>query len=95
MQKMRLQKQKGLEITYYASLNKRIHALEKAGYIAQTRPAVSSQRCFKAALYEVRAKFYLACFLNGNSQEEILSKLTDTHAISILSELVDAAASAK
>lgn len=85
-----LNKQRGLEVTYYASLNKRIHALEKGGYVAQVCLAAPSQKGFKAALYEVRAKFYLASFLNGNSREEILSKLTDTHAIIILSELVDA-----
>jgi hypothetical protein len=90
-----LNKQKGLEITYYASLNKRIHALEKDGYVAQARPAAPNRGCFKAALYEARAKFYLACFLNSNSGEEILSKLTDTHATIILSDLVNATVSTK
>jgi hypothetical protein len=85
-----LNKQKGIEVTYYASLNKRIHALEKGGYVAQVCIAAPSQKGFKATLYEVRAKFYLASFLNGNNREEILSKLTDTHAILILSELIDA-----
>jgi hypothetical protein len=90
-----LNKQRGLEVTYYASLNKRIHALEKGGYVAQACSAAPSQKGFKAALYEVRAKFYLASFLNGNSREEILGKLTDTHSIIILSELVDATVSTK
>ncbi len=85
-----LNKQKGLEITYYASLNKRIHALEKCGYIAQAHPAAVNQRVFKAALYEVRAKFYLACFLNGTSHEEILCKVTDVNATIILAELINA-----
>jgi hypothetical protein len=90
-----LNKQRGLEVTYYASLNKRIHALEKGGYVAQARPATPSQKGFKAALYEVRAKFYLARFLNSTSREEILSKLTDTHAIIILAELVNSAVPTK
>jgi hypothetical protein len=90
-----LNKQKGLEITYYASLNKRMHALEKGGYIAQAHPGALNQRGFKAALYEARAKFYLVCFLNSTSPEEILGKLTDAHAISILSQLVDATVSTK
>ena len=59
-----LNKQKGLEITYYASLNKRITPRKKR-LIAQANPAAMNQRVFKAALYEARAKFYLACFLNG------------------------------
>lgn len=90
-----LNKQKGLDITYYASLNKRIRALEKAGYVAQARPLAMNQRYFKAALYEARAKFYLACFLNSTSQEEILNKVTDTDATIILSDLVNATVSAK
>ncbi len=90
-----LNKQSGLEVTYYASLNKRIHALEKGGYIAQTRPVALRQNSFKAALYEVRAKFYLARFLSKTSHEEILSKITDTQAIIILAELINAIISTK
>jgi len=86
-----LNKQSGLEITYYASLNKRIHALEKGGYIAQVHPATPNQKGFKAAQYEVLAKFYLAYFLDSNSHEKILCKLTDAHAVIILAELVNAA----
>ena len=85
-----LNKQRGLEVTYYASLNKRIHSLEKGGYIAQAHPASPNRTGFKAALYEVRAKFYLASFLNGNSRDEILNKLTDTNATIILADLIDA-----
>ena len=85
-----LNKQVGLEITYYASLNKRIHALEKGGYIAQTRPAILDQKGFKAALYVVCAKFYLVRFLNSNGREEILQKLTDAQAQIVLAELVNA-----
>jgi hypothetical protein len=83
-----LNKIDGLEITYYASLNKRIHALEKGGYIAQTGQAAASPKGFRASLYEARAKFYLAQFLNSSSREEILSQMTETHAVIILAELV-------
>jgi hypothetical protein len=90
-----LNKQKGLEITYYASLNKRIHALEKNGYLTLTRPTIPTQKGFKAALYEATAKFYLAIFLNGNSHEEILSRITNSHAIILLSDLINATISSK
>jgi hypothetical protein len=85
-----LNKQRGLEITYYASLNKRVHALEKGGYLTVIQPATAGQTGFKAVLYEASAKFYLAIFLNGNSREEILSKLTNAHALILLADLVDA-----
>ena len=82
----RLNKISGLEVTYYASLNKKIHALERGGYIGEVKPAAGC----KAVRYEVRTKFYLAYYLNGKSREEILSMLNEPNAIIILSELINA-----
>jgi hypothetical protein len=79
----------GLEVTYYASLNKRIHALVRNGYLGEVKPADSGQG-FKVTLYEVRRKFYLAHYLNGKSREEILSKLNELNATIILSDLINA-----
>jgi len=84
-----LSKQKNLEGTYYASVNKRIHCLEKAGYI---KPALNktAQPTSKAIIYELRAKAYLATFINKKSAEELLNKVTDKDATIILSDLVHA-----
>jgi hypothetical protein len=82
----RLNKIRGLEVTYYASLNKRIHALVRGGYIGEIKPAAG----FKVCLYEVHAKFYLAFYLKGKSPDEILSKLDEPNATVILSELIHA-----
>lgn len=86
----RLNRISGLEVTYYASLNKRIHALLEGGYIGKVKPAGSGQAGCKAALFEVRPKFYLAYYLNGKSREEILSKLNESNATIILSDLINA-----
>ncbi len=86
----RLNRISGLEVTYYASLNKRIHALVRSGYIGEVKPADSGQAGCKAALYEIRTKFYLAYYLNDKSREEILSKLNESNATIILSDLINA-----
>jgi hypothetical protein len=54
----RLNKISGLEVTYYASLNKRVHALVRGGYIGEVKSALSQGSEFKVGLYEVRSKFY-------------------------------------
>jgi hypothetical protein len=81
-----LRKQKDLEGTYYASLIKRIHCLEKAGYITQTK--TNEAQGSKAASYELCPKAYLAAFLNYHSPEFLLSKVTDKDARIILSDLI-------
>jgi hypothetical protein len=84
----RLNRINGLEVTYYASLNKRIHALVRGGYIGEVKPVKAVG--FKVCLYEVRIKFYLAYYLNSKSREEILHMLNEPNAAIILSELINA-----
>jgi DNA-binding transcriptional ArsR family regulator len=86
----RLNKISGLEVTYYASLNKRIHALVRGDYIGEVKPAAGKATGLKVCQYEIRSKFYLAYYLNGRSREEILSRLNEPNAAIILSELVNA-----
>jgi hypothetical protein len=80
-----LSKQKGLQGTYYASINKRIHCLEEAGYVS---PMQTSQQALKAVLYELRPKALLATFMSKKSPEEVLNQITDKDAIIILSDLI-------
>lgn len=90
-----LNEQPGLEVTYYASLNKRMHALEKGGYVSKICLRNSIETGFKAGLYVGCAKFYLASFLNNNSREEILNKIDDNNAAIIFADLVGACVSNK
>ncbi len=82
-----LSKQKGLHGTYYASINKRIHCLEKEGYVS---PIQTAQPAVKAALYELLPKALLATFMSKKSPEEVLNQITDKDAIIILSDLIQA-----
>lgn len=82
-----LSKQKRLHGTYYASINKRIHCLEKEGYVS---PIQTSQPALKAVLYELRPKALLATFMSKKSPEEVLNQITDKDATIILSDLIQA-----
>jgi predicted transcriptional regulator len=84
----RLNKQKGLGGTYYASLNKRIRSLENSGFVSQSpKPEEGGS---KAAIYELRPKAFLASFLDSISIEELLSNITDTNASILLLSLIRA-----
>lgn len=83
-----ISKQKGLSGTYYASVSKRISALEESGYVRQVKP--TQEGSSKAAVYELRAKAYLATVLNSTSFEDLLSQISDARAISVLLVLLNA-----
>jgi hypothetical protein len=81
-----LHKQKDLQGTYYASIMRRIHCLEKAGYIAQSLTCKGPGS--KAGEYELCTKAYLAAFMNYHSPEELLNKVTDKDAKIVLSDMI-------
>jgi hypothetical protein len=82
-----LNKQKSLHGTYYASVNKRIHCLEKAGYIS---PIPNTQSSSKAMCYGICSKALLAIYFSKKGPEEMLSKIGDKEAMIILSDLIHA-----
>jgi 5'-deoxynucleotidase YfbR-like HD superfamily hydrolase len=81
----KINKQKGLEETYYASLTKRLRCLKEAGYIAETK-----QKHPSPTIYELRTKAYLAMFLEENSMQDIIEQVTDTQSALILMALLNA-----
>jgi hypothetical protein len=83
-----LNKQKDFEGTYYASINKRIHCLESAGYIIQGGYK-ESQSGFKAKLYKLHAKAELAIFLNQTNPEIVLNNISENDATIVLTTLVE------
>ena len=83
----KLSKQKNLEGTYYASLTKRMHCLEAAGYIKQAANT-PIQTGFKVTHYELHAKAYLATFLNKTSPETVLDNIDEKNATIVLSDLI-------
>jgi len=82
-----INKHKGLEETYYASLTKRLHSLQEKGYIGEVKTAEEDSKSQKR--YELRFKAYLAMFLKENSIQEILDLATDKQAAIALLALLN------
>ena len=75
-------KYEGLEETYYASLTKRLHALQEEGYVGEAKP---TQECAKGqATFELRIKTPLSMILKENSMQKIVDKATDTQRAFLL-----------
>ena len=78
---------RGLRYTRYASVNKRIKALEETGYIKKI--GVKKTRVgLDASIYRLTVKAFLAIVLNLVNLEELVSKADETTASSILSEII-------
>jgi 5'-deoxynucleotidase YfbR-like HD superfamily hydrolase len=82
-----IRKYDGLEETYYASLTKRLHALQETGYIKETKPTRKGSR--EQTRYQLRTKAFLAMFLKENSMQDIISQATDPQAAHILLALLN------
>jgi hypothetical protein len=82
-----LSKYEGLEEIYYASLTKRLHRLQEAGYIGEAKPAQEDAK--GQTSYELRMKAYLAMFLKEHRMQDILDQATDTQAACILLALLN------
>ncbi|MDR0373476.1 MAG: hypothetical protein LBI79_07980 [Nitrososphaerota archaeon] len=76
----------GLEEIYYASLTKRLHCLEKKGYVQQV---VSGSGGLKVRVYELRLKACLVMFLKHVSLQDILDVASDTQVACLLLVLLN------
>jgi len=83
----KITKYDGLEETYYASLTKRLHRLQEAGFVRETKQEQKGTKV--QANYELRMKAYLAMVLKENSIQEIIDRATDTQAAHILLALLN------
>lgn len=73
---------KGLRDTSYSTVNKRVRDLEQRGYIKKVE--VKERRGGITNYYELPPKAYLASFLSSTNFENLLSRVNDTTALSIL-----------
>jgi len=78
---------RGLRYTRYASVNKRVRALEGSGYVKKAC-VKRTKAGFEASTYELAAKAYLAILLNSVSLEELLTRLDETAANLILADII-------
>ena len=82
-----LKAQKGLRYIRYATVNKRVRALEESGYVKKIG-IKKTKAGFDASTYELAAKAYLAILLNSVSLEELLTRLDETAANEILADII-------
>jgi hypothetical protein len=75
-----------LKHTKYTNVNRRVRALESSGYLERTGIR-ETQAGFKATLYQLSTKGYLALMLNQINIETILQKADKTTILSLLATL--------
>jgi len=70
----------------YASVNKRVRALQELGYIKKTG-AKKTKAGFKASIYELTARAYLALLLNSTNLEELVMRVDESTASAIIAAI--------
>ncbi len=73
---------KGMKNTSYSTVNKRVRILEQKGYLK--RVEVRERIGGLTNYYELRPKAYLASFLSSKNLGEIIGRINDTGALSLL-----------
>jgi Fe2+ or Zn2+ uptake regulation protein len=79
---------RGRKSSKYATVNKRVKVLEESGYVI--RVGVKKTKAgFEAALFELSGQAILAQFLYSMSIEEVIERLDDATALSILAFMTE------
>ena len=84
-----LKAQKELRHIRYASVNKRVRSLEESGYVKKIG-VKKTKAGFKASIYELSARAYLAILLNSINLEDLLMRVDEATASAILGVLTSA-----
>ena len=71
----------------YATVNKRVRALTESGYIKKTG-VKKTKAGFKASVYELTARAYLAILLNSINLDELVFVVDEATASSILADIM-------
>ena len=82
--------QKGLKYIRYASVNKRVRSLEESGYVKKIG-VKKTKAGFKASIYELTARAYLAMVLNFINLDDLLMKVDEANASAILATIMSSA----
>jgi len=83
-----LKAQRGLRQTRYANVNKRVRALEESGYIKKIG-IKKTKAGFQASIYELTTNACLAILLNSINLDELLMRVDDATAQTILATILD------
>jgi len=79
--------QKGLRRIRYASINKRVKALEQSGYIEKIGTK-KTKAGFETVMYEVTARAYLAILWESISLESVITRLDEATAREIIAAIM-------
>ena len=71
----------------YASVNKRVRALQESGYIKKTGKK-KTKAGFKASIYELTARAYLAILLNSINLDKLVMRVDEATASAILASII-------
>jgi len=71
----------------YASVNKRVRALEEPGYVKKIG-SKKTKAGFKASIYELTAKAYLAILLNSINLNKLVTRADEATASAILAAVI-------
>ena len=71
----------------YASVNKRVRALEESGYVKKIG-SKKTKAGFKASIYELTARAYLAILLSSINLNDLLMKVDEATASAILAAVM-------
>ena len=74
---------KGLRHTKYTNVNRRVRALESAGYLERTGTR-ETQAGFKATLYQLNARAYLALLLNQINLDNFIQEADETDILNVV-----------
>ena len=75
--------QRRLRHVRYATVNKRVRALQESGYVKKTG-VKKTKAGFKASVYELTAKAYLAMLLDSINLEDLLVHVDEVTTLTIL-----------
>jgi hypothetical protein len=79
--------QRKLKHVRYATLNKRVRSLQKSDYIKKSG-VKKTKAGFKATLYELTTRAYLATLLNSINLNQLIKQTDETTATTILSDII-------
>jgi hypothetical protein len=77
---------RGLRYTRYASVNKRVRALEGSGYVKKIG-IKKTKAGFEASIYELTARSYLAILLNSINLDKLINRVDEATASMILAAI--------
>jgi len=81
--------QRKLKHVRYATVNKRLRALEKSGYLKKTG-LKKTKAGFKASIYELTTRAYLVILLNSINLDELVMRPEEATASAILGDIMRA-----